>query len=83
MSARFLRHLLNIPNLLRIFATSEGRNPRVKNAFLALSFDRNRQNFCKRIETEIRPFCMYMIVRVQPTLCFAKCIQQRGVFVSV
>lgn len=26
---------------------------------------------------------MYMIVRVQPTLCFAKCIQQRGVFVSV
>ena len=26
---------------------------------------------------------MYMIVRVQPPLCFAKCIQQRGVFVSV
>ena len=31
----------------------------------------------------IRSFCMYMIVRVQPPLYFAKCILQRGVFVSV
>ena len=57
-----------------IFAASEGRNPRVKNAFLALSCTKKSPNSSRGMETKLRSFC-YVYVRVQPALYFAKCIQ--------
>ena len=64
------------------FAPSEGRNPWVKNAFLALSYVIKSQNFTRRDEDEdMSILFLYMIVRVQPTLCFVKVYKQYGVFV--
>ena len=57
MSATFLQHLVAILNFICIFATSEGRNPWVKNAFLALSHVTKSPNFSRGMRTMQRSFC--------------------------
>ena len=54
-----------------IFAASEGRNPRVKNAFLALSCTKKSPNSSRGMETKLRSFC-YVYVRVQPCAVLCK-----------
>ena len=81
---QYLRHFIVIPNIIRIFTTSEGRNPRVKNAFLALSYIVKSPILSRRMKTKSTLILfLYMIVRVQPTLYLVKVYKQRGVFVSL
>ena len=47
------------------FAASEGRNPRAKNAFLALSYVIKSPILQGGMKREIRSFC-FVYVRVQP-----------------
>ena len=48
-------------NIVSIFALSEGRNPRFKNAFLALSYTmKSPISNNRRMETMRRSFCLYI-----------------------
>ena len=63
-----------------IFAASEGRNPRVKNAFLALSCKSKSAKF-QRKDEDNATLILFVYHRVQPTLYPTRYIRQRGVFV--
>ena len=58
------------------FASSEGRNPRFKNAFLAFTHTSKSPISKRRVETMRRSFCLY-IPQVQP------CCTPRGIYDSV
>ena len=68
-------------NIITKFAASEGRNPRFKNAFLALSRITKSAKLRRGVRTMRRSFCLY-IHKVQPLLYPTRYIRQRGVFVS-
>ena len=61
--------------IMFIFAASEGRNPRVKNAFLALSCTKKSPNLSRGMETKIYAHSVLYMYAYSPALCFAKCIQ--------
>ena len=72
--------IAQVSDLNCTFALSEGRNPRFKNAFLALSRITKSAKLRRGVRTMQRSFCLY-IHKVQPC-CTPRYIRQRGVFVS-
>ena len=63
------------------FALSEGRNPWVKNAFLALSH-KPKSPISKQRDEDNATLILFVYHRVQPLLYPTRYIRQRGVFVS-